>query len=163
VAGLAVRLYLGGAVAPRRYFTWGQAARRAVLAVLLMHAVVGLDVLVRMVWSSRLFGLPAPPAILMTASTSGLWPTVYYVVNFAWVVIFVALVLGYYRTARVLAVPVIVPGLSLANYLHDPHLIGVGVTELIILVTAAALITPDAARAQAAAPAPPRYPRATTA
>ena len=47
VAGLAARLYLGGAGAPRRYFAWGQAVRRAVLAVLLVHAVLGLGVLVR--------------------------------------------------------------------------------------------------------------------
>jgi hypothetical protein len=38
VAGLAVRLYLGTAGAPRRYFAWGQAVRRAVLAVMLVHA-----------------------------------------------------------------------------------------------------------------------------
>ena len=38
VAGLAARLYLGGAGAPRRYFAWGQAVRRAVLAVMLVHA-----------------------------------------------------------------------------------------------------------------------------
>ena len=31
VVGLAARLYLGGAGAPRRYFAWGQAVRRAVL------------------------------------------------------------------------------------------------------------------------------------
>ena len=39
VAGLAVRLYLGGAGAPRRYFAWGQAMRNAVLAVMLVHVV----------------------------------------------------------------------------------------------------------------------------
>ena len=53
VAALAARLYLGGAGAPRRYFAWGQAIRGAVLAVLLLHAVLGLDGL--MVW-------PGPPA-----------------------------------------------------------------------------------------------------
>src|ERR1700722_15036498 len=47
VIGLAARLYLGGAGTPRRYFAWGQAARRAVLAVILVHAVLGVDVLVR--------------------------------------------------------------------------------------------------------------------
>ena len=47
MAGLAARLYLGGAGAPRRYFAWGQAVRGAVLAVLLVHAVLGLDALVR--------------------------------------------------------------------------------------------------------------------
>ena len=38
VAGLAARLYLGGAGAPRRYFAWGQAVRCAVLAVTLVQA-----------------------------------------------------------------------------------------------------------------------------
>jgi hypothetical protein len=46
---------------------------------------------------------------------------------------------------------------TLAGYLHDPHLLKVSLAELVILVTAAALVAPDAARAQAAAPAPP-YP-----
>jgi hypothetical protein len=110
VAGLAVRLHLGGPGTPRRY-AWGQAIRRAVLAVLLVHAVLGLNVLVRISWSRRLFGLPVPPAILATASPGGVWATVFYVVNFAWIVIFVTLVLGRYRTARVLAALVIVPDL----------------------------------------------------
>src|SRR3984885_15182530 len=111
VVGLAARLYLGGAGTPRRYFAGGQAVRRAVLAVMLVHAVLGVDVLVRTAWSRRLFGLPAPPAIVMTASLDGVWPAVYYAVNVAWIVIFVALVFGHYRTARVLAVLAIVPGL----------------------------------------------------
>jgi hypothetical protein len=111
VAGLAARLYLGGAATPRRYFAWGQAVRNAVLAVLLMHAVLGLNVLVRTAWSRRLFGLPAPSASLVTATPGGVWPTVFYVVNAAWIVIFVTLVLGHYRTARVLAALAILPGL----------------------------------------------------
>jgi len=111
VAGLAGRLYLGGAGAPRRYFAWGQAIRRAVLTVMLVHATLALDVLVRTAWNRRLFGLPAPPASLMTASPGGAWPAVYYVVNIAWVVVFAALVLGHYRAARVLAALAIVPGL----------------------------------------------------
>ena len=65
MAGLAVRLYLGGAGAPRRYFAWGQAMRRAVLAVMLVHVVRGLAALVLLAWSRRLAGwLPAPPASL---------------------------------------------------------------------------------------------------
>ena len=280
VAGLAARLYLGGAGISRRYFAWGQAIRRAVLAVILVHAVLALDVLVRIAWSRRVLGLPAPPASLMTASPSGVWPTVYYVVTAAWIVIFVALALGHYRTARVLAALAIVPGLvalaqaqvtgimpapfgswawwalfncvpvlamaafdadappaarwpwllalpagyllvivpllvaaatgnyawvpdvagqccllvalaclahlprawsrraggsgvwsltlallaalaavyrlvTLSDYVHDPHLINVSLAELLILVAAAALVTPDAARTQIASPAPP--------
>jgi hypothetical protein len=282
VAGLAARLYLGGAATPRRYFAWGQAIRRAVLTVMLVHAVLGLNVLVRTAWSRRLFGLPAPPASLVTASPSGVWPTVFHMVNVAWIVIFVTLALGHYRTARLLAALAIVPGLAallqaqltgimpapfgpwawwvlldlapvlamtafhsdappaarlpwllalpagyllvigpllalqasgnlawapdfsgqccllvalaclvhtprawsrradgsgvwsltlallaavagvyriltLDGYLHDPHLIKVSLAELVIVVAAAALVAPDAARAQTATPAPP-YP-----
>ncbi len=46
---------------------------------------------------------------------------------------------------------------SLGDYLHDPHLIKVSLAELLILVAAVALVTPDAARAQTATPAPPPY------
>ena len=112
VAGLGVRLYLGGAGTPRRYFAWGQAVRRAVLAVMLVHAVLGLNVLVRTAWSRRLFGLPAPPASLLAVTPSGVWPTVFHVVNVAWIVIFVTLALGHYRTARLLAALAIIPGLA---------------------------------------------------
>jgi hypothetical protein len=110
VAGLAVRLHLGGPGTPRRY-AWGQALRRAVLAVLLVHGVLAVNVLVFLVWGRRLVGwLPAPPAGLVVAP-SGVWDTVYYVVCLAWIVIFVTLALGHYRTARVLAALAIVPGL----------------------------------------------------
>jgi hypothetical protein len=46
---------------------------------------------------------------------------------------------------------------SLNDYLHDPHLIDVSLAELLILVVAAALVAPDAARARTATPAPPPY------
>ena len=284
VAGLAVRLYLGGAGAPRRYFAWGQAIRRAVLTVLLVHAVLAVDVLVFLVWRHRLVGwLPAPSWSLVTAAPGGVWPAVFYVVNIAWIAIFVLLVLGRYRAARLLAALAIVPDLAallqaqltgimpvpfgpwawwvlvnfvpvlamaafhhdaplaarwpwllalpagyllvygpllalqaggnsawlpdfsglccllaalaclahvprawsrraagsgvwsltlillatlagayriltLSGYLHDPHLIKVSLAELLVLVAAAALVAPDAARAQAATPAPPPQP-----
>jgi hypothetical protein len=283
VIGLAARLYLGGAGTPRRYFAWGQAVRRAVLAAVLLHAVLGVDVLVQTAWNRRLFGLPAPPAILWAVSPGGVWFTVFYGVNVVWIVIFVALILGHYRTARVLAVLAVVPGLvaslqaqltgsmpapfaswafwvpltlipvlamaafhaaappparwpwllalpagellvvvpllalqasgnfawvpdlpgqccllvalaclahvprawsrwaagsgawslalallaavtavyrvaSLTAYPHDPHLIAVGLGELLIVGTAAALVAPDGARAQAATPPPPPVP-----
>jgi hypothetical protein len=283
VAGLAGRLYLGGAGAPRRYFAWGQAIRGAVLALTLVQAVRGLDVLVLMAWSRRLFDLPAPPASLVTALPGGVWPTTWLAASCTWIVVFVMLALGHYRTARVLAALAIVPDLvallqaqfpggwlsalgpwafwvllylvpvlamtafhrdappatcwpwllalpanyllvvvpllalratgnyswlpdfpglccilvalaclahaprawsrqadgsgvwsltlallaavagayrivTLGDYLHDPHLITVSLAELLILLAAAALVAPDAARAQTAAPAPPRLP-----
>ncbi len=110
VAGLAVRLHLGGPATPRRY-AWGQAIRRAVLAVLLVHAVLAVNVLVFLVWSRRLVGwLPAPPASLVVVP-GGVWDKVYYLVSVAWIMIFLTLARGHYRTARVLAALAIVPGL----------------------------------------------------
>jgi hypothetical protein len=279
VAVLAVRLHLAGPGTPRRY-AWGQATRRAVLAVLLVHALLAANVLVYLVWSRRLVGwLPALPANLLAPSPSGVWSAVYCLVSVTWIMIFLTLALGHYRTARVLAAVAIVPGLvallqaqltgimpapfgpwafwvlidlapvlamtafhrdapttapwpwllalpagyvlvygpllalemtgnfawlpdfpgfccilvslaclahaprarsrqaagpglwsltlvllaaiagayrivSLTNYLHDPHLITVSLAELLIVVAAAALVAPEAARAQAATPYP---------
>jgi hypothetical protein len=104
VIRLAARLYLGGAGAPRRYFAWGQAVRGAVLAVLLVHAVRGLEPLVFLA-ATPYRVTPAPPAAIFTLSPGGLWPpTVWYMLGCAWIVIFVAMILGQYRVARVAAV-----------------------------------------------------------
>lgn len=111
VAALAGRLYLGGVGAARRYFAWGQAVRRAVLALVLVHAMVSLNALVFLTWSRRLFGLPAPPASLAAATPDGIWPSVWYAGYYAWIVVFVVLVLGHYRAARVIAVLAIIPDL----------------------------------------------------
>ena len=287
VAGLAVRLHLGGPGTPRRY-AWGQAIRRAVLVVVLMHAVLAVDMLVFLVRGRRLVGwLPAPPGSLVIAP-GGVWVRVFYLVCIAWIAIFVTLALGHYRTARVLAALAIVPGLvallqarltgimpapfgswafwvlldlapvlamtafhrdatpaapwpwllalpagyllmygpllalqatgnsawlpdfsglccilvslaclahaprawsrqaagtglwsltlallaavagayriaSLTGYLNNPHLTAVSLAELLIMLAAVALVAPDAARAQAATPAPPPYPHAMAA
>ena len=112
VAGLAARLYLGGAGTPRRYFAWGQAVRGAVLAVLLVHAAAGLDGLVPVLLPGNHDRIvPAPPATI-AASPGSLWPsTVWYLAGYVWIVVFVALVLGHYRAARVIAVLAIVPAL----------------------------------------------------
>jgi hypothetical protein len=286
VAGLAARLYLGGGGAPRRYFAWGQAVRRAVLAVTLVHASQGLADLTLLVWRRHLAASsPALAASLAASEPGGTWPVLLQFIDYTWIVIFLALVLGYHWTARAIAalavaadlvamlqiqsagimlrpigwwsiwfllgftpvlamaafhqdapptavrpwllalpgyyllvpVPVmvlqatghqawlpdpaglgcLVVGLAclahapralsrsrwaagsgvwslaltllaavagawriatLGNYLHDPHLIKVSLVELLILLAAAALVVPDAARAQTAAPAPPPHP-----
>ena len=113
VAGLAVRLYLGGAGTPRRYFAWGQAIRRTVLAVTLLQAVRGLDMLVRTAWGRHVFGwLPAAPASVVPGTPPGILPPIaWYLVAYAWIVSFVALVLGHYRIAQVIAALAIVPDL----------------------------------------------------
>ena len=111
VAGLAVRLHLGGPGTPRRY-AWGQALRRAVLTVLLVHAVLAVDILVSLAWSRPLAGwLHVLPASLVVVSPPNVWPGVYYLVNVTWIVIYVMLALGRYRTARVLVALAIVPDL----------------------------------------------------
>jgi hypothetical protein len=286
VVALAARLYLGGAGTPRRYFAWGQAIRLAVLAATLIQAMRGLDLLMRTGWSRGLLGwLPAPPAGIAPGTPGGILPpAAWYLAAYAWIVSFVALVLGRYRTAQVIAALAIVPDLiwllqgeftgafqepslgpwafwvlvnlapvlamiafhrdappaarwpwllalpavgllvnlpvialqatgntdwlpdssglycilaalaclarapgarsrpaagsgvwslaltllaadagayriaSLTDYLHDPHLVQVSLVELLILVAAAALVAPDAVRAQAVAPATPSRP-----
>jgi hypothetical protein len=286
VVSLAVRLYLGGAGTPRRYFAWGQATRRAVLALTLIQASRGLEILLLTAWSRHLLGwLPAPPAGLAVVTPAGILPpAAWYLVAYAWIVSFAALILRQYRTAQIIAAFAIVPDLvwllegeftgalrspigpwsfwvllnlapvlamsafhrdappaasrpwllalpaaylvvygppivllatgnaawlpdfsglycvvialaclvraplawsrraagsgvwsltllllaadagayrilSITNYLHDPHLIKVSAAELLILAVAAALVAPDAARAQSASPTPAVSPR----
>jgi hypothetical protein len=110
VIALAFRLRLGGAGAPRRYFAWGQAVRNAVLGVMLAHAVWGLGQLVLFARSRHLIGwLPPPPG--------GFWPALSYATGYAWIVVFAALLMLDYRTARVLAALVVAA--DVASVLHQ--------------------------------------------
>ena len=118
VASLATRLYLGGAGAPRRYFTRGQAVRDAVLVVTLARATQALGSFTVLAWDHRVFGLTAPPAALVAGSWDGIWAATWYVVGYAWIVAYIALVLGYYRTAQVTAVLAVGP--DLVYLLHYP-------------------------------------------
>jgi hypothetical protein len=287
VVSLAVKLHLDGPATPRRHAR-DQAIRRAVLAVLLVHAVLAVNILLFLVRSHSLVGwLPAPPASGVVAP-GGVWDTVYYLVSVTWIATFLTLALGHYRTARVLAALAVIPNLvallqaqltgimpapfglwpfwvlidlapvlamaafhreappaaarpwllglpagyllvygplmalqatgnsawlpdfpglccilvglaclahasgarcrqsagsgpwsltlvllaavaaayrivTLTDYPNDPHLITVSLTELLILVAAAALVAPDAARAWTARQAPPPHPHATAA
>jgi hypothetical protein len=130
VAALAVRLYLGGTDAPRRYLAWGQAVRRAVLAVFLLRTVLVLGSVVFLAWTHHLLGwLPAPPGPVASAAASPLvrgplpaafaspsltspdatiwttgWSTGWYAADYAYIVAYVALVLGRHRTAKLFAV-----------------------------------------------------------
>jgi len=111
VIGLAARLYLGGTGAPRRYFAWGQAVRGVVLILLLMHAARSVDAFVRLAWARRLFGVPGPPAGMLLAPPGGIWTAVFHLVFYAWIMIFVLVLLGHYRTARMLTALAVIPDL----------------------------------------------------
>jgi hypothetical protein len=108
VAALAARLYLGGAGSPRRYFAWGQAVRCAVLAVVLVHAVQGVTGITLLAWHRHQAGwFPALPAGPAAPVPGGFWPTVANTVDYAWIVVFLVLVLGHHRTAQAVAALVI--------------------------------------------------------
>jgi hypothetical protein len=110
VVALAARLYLGGAGTPLRYFAWGQAVRGAVLTLLLVHAVQRLNDLVLIAWSRHPASwLPALPASLMIPSPNDGWPRMWNTIDDAWILVFVALVLGQFLTARVIAALALVP------------------------------------------------------
>lgn len=111
VAALAARLYLGGTGAPRRYFIWGQAVRDTVLVVTLAHATQALGSFAVLAWEHGLFGFAVSPAQLTGGTWEGIWAGTWYAVGYAWIVAYIALVLGYRRTAQVIAGLAIVPDL----------------------------------------------------
>ena len=76
----------------------------------------------------------APRAWSRQAAGTGLWSLT---------LVLLAAVAGAYRIV------------TLTDFRHDPHLIAVGLTELLLMLAAAALIAADAARAHTATPAPP--------
>src|SRR4029077_20698864 len=74
------------------------------LAVVLVHATQGLALLTLLTWRRHLAGwFPALPTSLAGPVPGGAWPTVMNAVDCVWIVIFVALVLGHHRMARVVA------------------------------------------------------------
>lgn len=92
VLGLAVRLRLGGAGAPGRFRVWGDAVRRAALAVLLVNAVNALAGVGVLLWLPVRFPGLAVPGQSGAAALLGL----------SWVAAYLALVLGYWPVARLL-------------------------------------------------------------
>jgi len=152
VIALAARLYLGGSATPRRYFAWGQAVRLAVLAVVLVHATQGLSLLTLLAWRRHLAGwFPALPASLAGPVPGGAWPTVMNVVDCVWIMIFVALVLGYYRMARVVAALAIAADLV---FLPQAQFAGMLAAGLMLTVAGCGHLTPLGPDAAATAPPP---------
>jgi hypothetical protein len=71
----------------------------------LLHAVLALDLFVRLAWTHRLVArVPAAPANVPVPPWGGIWPVILYGTGCAWIVVFLLLVLGHYHSARVIAV-----------------------------------------------------------
>jgi hypothetical protein len=103
VVALAIRLRLGGGQAPPRYVAWGQAVRSAVLIVILARVMMDARAVLFVAWAHRLISWPsAPPAHLNLIL--GIWPPMWYAVHCAWLAVYLGLVLGYRRAARLIAV-----------------------------------------------------------
>ena len=112
VAALAVRLHLGGAGAPPRAFTWGEAVRRIALLGLLFNAagaLAGLTWLIYVV--TRLPALTAGgdfPAGLFY------WQSLPVLTGLLWLPAYLYLLSGHWRAAKVWAVAAFLPGAAMA-------------------------------------------------
>ena len=96
-----MRLRLGGAGAPPRYAAWGDAVRLVALLGLLAHAVSAALVVGSALWVARwLPAVPPPPPMW----TTDVWQVVSSALGAGWIMTYLVLVLGFRRTARVLAV-----------------------------------------------------------
>lgn len=88
------------------------------LAVTLARATQALGSFAGLAWGHRLFGLAVSPAQLVAQAWGGVWAGTWYAVGYAWIVAYIALVLGYRRTAQAIAGLAVVP--DLIYLLHYP-------------------------------------------
>jgi hypothetical protein len=97
----AVRLRLGAPGAPPRYAAWGEGVRRAALAMLLVHAVLATVGLGMMLWlAGAVPWVPQAPVEWTQPMLSNRWQVTYTLLASAWVLAYLALLLGYRRAAR---------------------------------------------------------------
>lgn len=103
VVALAVRLRLGGPAAPPRYFAWGEAVRRVALVGLLFHAATGVAGIATTLWIAA--GLPgfAVPDGVATGLPKDWDGAAWRLADLLWLPVYLALVHGQPRTARLLA------------------------------------------------------------
>lgn len=112
VLALAVRLRLGGAGAPPRYFARGEALRRVALVGLLLYAVTAV-IGIAQLWLLTRF----PHLLPLDAAAAGLGVRVATLAELLWVAAYLALVTDHRRVARVLATLAIAP--QVASYATD--------------------------------------------
>jgi hypothetical protein len=98
----AIRLRLGTPGAPPRYAASGEGIRRAVLALLLVHAAFAMVGLGAMLWLLGKVPAWVPPAPVewTQAGLSGRGYVTFALVGLAWPVAYLALVLGYRRVGQ---------------------------------------------------------------
>jgi hypothetical protein len=115
VALLAIRLRVGAAGAPARYVAWGAALRLVVLCGFLTHAVLAaVDLGVRLWLTGHLPFAPAAPAEWVAGAPTDPWHVALGVISRIWLPAFVALALGHWRVARLLASLAILPSAAAA-------------------------------------------------
>lgn len=114
VLALAVRLRIGG-VAGSRQAAWGDAIRLVAVVGVLVYAVGGAaGVVVRLWLTGKLPLLPAPPAEVMFGLPTDFWRTAWDVAGLLWVATLLAVLVGHWRAAQVLALIGLVPDLVAA-------------------------------------------------
>ncbi|WP_405151780.1 hypothetical protein OG589_21700 [Sphaerisporangium sp. NBC_01403] len=103
VAGLSVRVRLGGVGAAPRFFAWGEGVRLVAVLGLSFHAMMSCVWLVQIV---ELYGISGPPSgdySGSAASAQRLWEIVQVVTHLLWIAAFASLVRGRPRAAKVSA------------------------------------------------------------
>ncbi len=165
VAGLAVRLRLGGVEAPARSFAWGEAVRLVALVGLLVHAVSATMGVLQELWIAGWLAWPPVPGEVLALAESGpstLWDIAWSLTALVWVAAYLALVSGHRRAAKVLAGLALAPA-ALAAIVSTANL-AVGrprMTSLMLTMWADLLISALVVLALAAfhGDAPPLRPR----
>ena len=131
----AVRLRLGAPGAPPRYAASGEGVRRAVLALLLVHAVFATVGLGTMLWLAGVVPwVPRAPVEWTQPGLISRWYVAFTLLGLAWPVAYLALVLGYRRVARQAA------SLAVAgSVLHEIARVVVGEAQSVVAVPATVL------------------------
>jgi hypothetical protein len=103
VVALAIRLRVDAPDAFPRLFVWGEAVRLATLMVALFKAVMAAGSIGLTAWlSGRVPGL-TPPDSWVDATRTDFWHALWHLTGAAWLPAYLALVLGYRRSAQAVA------------------------------------------------------------
>lgn len=124
ITALAIRLRLGGGPeAQPRQVAWGEAARLAVLVAMLIHAVWAAAGTALTLWrTGNVTWLPAVPAEWAAEGPPGIWYTAWDLIGNAWLLAYIALVLGHRRPAQAVALLALGPAVAFTATTAPPSL-----------------------------------------